>query len=197
MEIKIPAKALRAAQLCVSKDRYRRVLQGVCISWDDEGAWEIAATDSFKLFNAWEWKHRRLTKPTGSVVIDPKDLELKARDFEVTLDTETLLASVLRSDAGERSYALDPIEAPTGYPDVHQLIEDLSDVCAGHTGFVNAEYLETFCKITKIWGMKNRPMQLFTPRSGVEHLEERPMIVKWPGEGPSFHCFGLIMPVRF
>lgn len=193
MEIRIPAKAIRAAQLCVSKDENRRLLQGVCVSWDEHSAWEIAATDSVKLFNAWS--NDRLEKPAGSVVIDPKDLELKTADVWVVLDTETLLTDVYRADAGGRSYALDPIRA-VGYPDVHELIEDPSDVYAGHTGLVNAEYLETFCKITKIWKAKNRPMRLFTPRAGAKPPKERPIIVQWPAANVSFHCFGLVMPVR-
>ena len=196
MEIKIPAKALRAAQLCTYKDESRRILQGVCVYWGSDHEWEIAATDSVKLFNAWGQNHGRLVKHLGSVVIDPKDLELKVKDVEVVLNTTTLQADVYAKNSAVRSYALEPIEAQTDYPDVHALIGDLSAVHVGHIGSVSAEHLEVLCKITKIWNAKNNPMQFFTPCEGVKRLELRPVVVKWPVVGtPHFHCFGLIMPI--
>lgn len=194
MMIEIPAKVLRAAALFVSKDGARRILCGVRIAWAEEH-WDVAATDGYRLFNAWS--DHQIGEPEGGLVVDPLAFGgLKAADGAVRLDTEALTATVRRPKSGDVAWALSAIEG--NFPNVQGLLGACAPVASGHPGAFNAELLTSFCKAVKILAPKNRRTVRFGhPVKGEQPAELRMMVVDWPGiRDEPFHAHGGLMPVN-
>lgn len=197
-KIEIPAKVLRAAALFASKDEARRILCGVRVMWNADGDWEVNATDSFRLFEAWG--AFQINQPEGALVFDAAEVgaALKASDEAVELDTETGELAVHGRKGTSRVLVLPQIEGT--YPNVHQLLDWDTETEPGHPGAFNAEYLQSFCKVATVLTRKKsaRVMRLST-RCGVpEDAQMRAAVIDWPGLGnaESFWARGILMPVR-
>lgn len=193
-KIEIPAKVLRAAALFASKDEAYRILCGVHIAWA-EGCWDVAATDRYRIFNAWS--DHQIGEPEGELVVDPSPFSsFKASDGLVCVDTEALTITAHRPKTSDATWALSAIDGD--YPNVQIVLDAHAAVAPGHPSAFNAELLTSFCNAARILAPKSKR----TVRFGHQVKDERPielrlMVVDWPGlRDEPFRALGGLMPVR-
>lgn len=197
-KIMIPAKVLRAAVLFASKDGATHVLCGVRVAWDAEGDWEVDATDSFRLFEAWS--NFLIREPKGAIILDGDVLEsLKASDTMVEVDTGAGELTVHRRRGGvPLILRANPIDG--NFPNVHRLLDTRTEVEEGHPGVFSAAYLQSFCKAADIMiGRRSARHVKFSQRTEDQSdARMRAAVIDWPRlhEEEGFWARGILMPIR-
>lgn len=204
MEIRIDAAAIRAAAHFASKDEVRRVLLGVFIRWDADGCWEVACTDSFKLFCAWSDYH--IEKPAGSVILDAVALkrELKVSDEYVFFEepdegSRMVDLSIKNAKKATRGMTLQSIDGT--FPNFLSLLPDegqLADGCC--YSIFDPLHFSAFCKASEclplVKNSRSRAIRLRSEAQGVTDPAIGPIYIDWPCSHAPFRCAGVLMPVR-
>ena len=187
------------------------VLEAARIRWDEEGRWHVAATDSYRLFEAYS--DHRLGTAAHELLVNPNLLHLKAGDTEVTLEPHASLAAIgVRIDARQGARVLHIDRHEGKYPRTETILSAESETEPGFTGCLNPELLQSFCKAAKILKDPDSPrrsqgvhghlsvsMETLKREGGApiaESRELRPAVIRFHGTDPAFECIGLLMPVR-
>lgn len=146
--VEVPTRVLKAAALFVAgKDERRAALKAAKVAWDDEGTWEVQATDSFTAIDVRSG--HRLVDPEHSVLFY-EFKSLRRHDDTVLFDDELpdRMAYAVRSDSPWRR----PIAfcgSSRSFPDVGRLFDE-DRPARDMAGAVQARYLERAAKAARI-----------------------------------------------
>ena len=194
MCLTMTGKQLLAMGDCTSRDESRHILTGIRIEGDYEGRWNMAATDSFKLFtmsNGTCAKEFAFTLPpaalSGVKVSDTVYLEYDEDKDEIR---------VTRHMARGKGMAESTVKPLSGkYPDYERILVDdcsIPRACYRDAMFISTTYLADVLKaIEKACG-KDNEVVVAMPES--EPKKQEPIMVYAEGKGSFVRA--VVMPHR-